>query len=82
MSVTILSVPLQRLTAIDAEITAGFVQALLKDIPNLGKEAERHFILNTNLTIFNPNNLKHIHIFNMFLEVSRRAYTLIQFTKL
>lgn len=82
MATTILSVPLAKLTAIDAEITEAFVHNILTDIPQLGKEAERHFIVNNNLNVFNPNDLKHIHIFNMFLEVSRRKYNLIQFTKL
>lgn len=77
----IFSAPIVKLAALDKELTAEFIQALLKDIPALGKENPTHFILNNNIGVFNPQNLKHVHLFNNFLQLSRQKADLLQIVK-
>jgi hypothetical protein len=81
MQVTIFSVPLQKLTAIDPELTATFIEQLIAQIPVLGKTAERYLILNNNIQIVNPNHLKHLTVFNAFLQYSTRKCAAVMLTK-
>lgn len=77
----IYSLPLSKLELIDKELNASFLQTVLKDIPQLGKEAAGHFLINNNIQIINQLNLKHIHTFNAFLQLSRNKGQVTQLIK-
>lgn len=79
--ITILVVPLSKITAIDPELNETFFNTILKDIPQLGKVNNTHYILNNNLTINNPANLGFIKKFNLLLQFSKLKGQLIQITK-
>lgn len=76
----ILSIELSKLTSKFPEFTAKFLNLLLTQIP--GKIHERYWLVNTDLTISDKQDLPIVPIFNIFVKIAAaKNYQLIQITK-
>lgn len=74
-NLVILQIPVSRLTKAHPDLDNKFFTQVLKDVPDGGKICEDHYIINTTLTLENPENLLFIQIFNVFLHQLRRRGT-------
>lgn len=78
---TIFCIPLSELTAMDADIDEYWLTQLIAQIPELGKETDRYYLINNNLTINNFNNEHRVVIFNNFVMRSQQKGQLLQLIK-
>ena len=78
---SILVLPISKLAAIDVGVTSDFISNILKEIPQLGKEHKRYFILNNHLTLHNQQYPRIVAVLNVLLQRSRLDYTMVQITK-
>lgn len=78
---TIFSLPLSKLTNIHAALDATFLTQLIQQLPQIGTETDKYYLLNNSLTLANENNLEHINIYNNFVQYSQRKCQLIQLIK-
>lgn len=79
--INILSIPVSTLTKIQNGMDSEFINKIFADIPQLGKNEEKYCIINNSLTVFNPLGNATLNYFNVFLQMSRYKYNLIQILK-
>lgn len=58
-----------------------FFSGFIKNYPEIGKENETNFILNTDILVHNPINLEHITFYNALIQVAQQKYPLLQIMK-
>lgn len=80
-ALNILYIELSKLLKISEEFNENFFISLINSIPPAGKIEKGYFIVNNQLTVNNPNNIKVIELFNIFVGLSRKNYNLIQIIK-
>lgn len=74
-------VPLGTINKIYNAFDTQYFSALIKNQPQIGKEAEQYFIINTNVLINNPYNIEHINIYNTLMQIAQHRSALLQLLK-
>jgi len=80
MQTTIFSVTLEELQRIDPRFTQAFFTDLLSSLPQYGKANERHFLINTNLTLNSGPDMQFMQIFNTFVTQAAQRAPVLQIT--
>ena len=80
-NLTIFSVELSKLTAIDPNITEAWLTEVMTQVTELGKETNSYYLINNNLAINDYNNQRHVQIFNTFVQLSQQKGQLLQLIK-
>lgn len=79
--VNIYQVPLSTINKVYNAFDATYFSEIIKGYPELGKEADTYFLLNTTILINNPYNIEHINIYNTLMQIAQHKSPILQILK-